>query len=97
MMINLNRQNNVSLNSGGDFLTIQNARKDLIGEIEAVIQYDNHIHETNDQQTINTLKRIKQDELMHIGELLALLNYLDATQTIFVQKGVEEFESAQNN
>ena len=79
------------------FLTIQNARKDLIGEIEAVIQYDNHIHETNDQQTINTLKRIKQDELMHIGELLALLNYLDATQTIFVQKGVEEFESAQNN
>ena len=96
-MITFNKQNRISSNVAVDFMTLQNARKDLIGEIEAVMQYDNHIHETNDQQTIYTLKQIKQDELMHIGELLALLNYLDSTQTIYVQKGVEEFENTQNN
>ncbi len=79
--------NNVLLN----FDTLQKARQDLIGEIQAVIEYDGHIHSTNDKLARETWEHILKDELMHIGELLALLNYLDPTQKEYVQKGITEF------
>ena len=74
-----------------NFDTLQKARQDLIGEIQAVIEYDAHIHNTNDRIAKETWKNIKNEELTHIGELLALLNYLDPSQKQFVQKGVMEF------
>lgn len=70
---------------------MQKARQDLIGEIGAVIEYDGHIHSTNDKQTKENWEHIKGDELTHIGELLALLNYLDPTQKEYIQKGIAEF------
>ena len=74
-----------------NFDTLQKARQDLIGEIQAVIEYDAHIHSTNDKMAKETWKNIKNEELTHIGELLGLLNYLDPTQKQFVQKGLAEF------
>lgn len=74
-----------------NFDTLQKARQDLIGEIQAVIEYDAHIHSTNDKMAKETWKNIKNDELTHIGELLGLLNYLDSSQKQFVQKGLAEF------
>lgn len=71
---------------------MQNARRDLVGEIEAIIQYDSHIHMTNDRMTIDTLQSIKQEELAHVGELLALINQLDPSQQQYVQKGIDEFD-----
>lgn len=32
-----------------DFETLQKARNDLMGEIQAIIEYDNHIHNTSDR------------------------------------------------
>ena len=77
------------------FETLQKARQDLIGEIQAVIEYDAHIHSTNNSLARQTWISIKNEELVHIGELLGLLNYLDPEQKQFVQKGLSEFMERQ--
>ena len=77
------------------FDTLQKARQDLIGEIQAVIEYDAHMHSTNDRLARQTWQSIKNEELVHIGELLALLNYLDPEQNQYVQKGIKEFYERQ--
>ena len=74
-----------------NFDTLQKARQDLIGEIQAVIEYDAHIHSTTDKIAIQTWEHIKNEELVHVGELLALINYLDPTQKQYVQKGIADF------
>ena len=73
------------------FETLQQARKDLMGEIEAIIQYDYHAYSTQGSAARQTWISIKNEELNHVGELLALLNYLDPSQKQHVEKGVEEF------
>ena len=77
------------------FNTLQKARQDLVGEIQAVIEYDTHIHSSNDRLAIETWQNIKNEELAHIGELLGLINYLDPTQKQYVQKGLAEFMERQ--
>ena len=74
-----------------NFDTLQKARQDLMGEIQAVIEYDAHIHSANDRIARQTWQHIKNEELAHIGELLGLLNYLDPDQKQHVQKGLSEF------
>ena len=74
-----------------NFDTLQKARQDLFGEIQAVIDYDEHIHTTTVPLTRETLLHIKNEELVHVGELLALINYLDPTQKQYVEKGFAEF------
>ena len=78
-----------------NFDTLQKARQDLIGEIQAVIEYDAHIHSTNNALARQTWIAIKKEELAHIGELLGLLNYLDPEQKQHVQKGLTEFYEMQ--
>lgn len=43
---NGNNQNgrNGNVSGADNFETLQNARKDLVGEIDAIIQYDDHLH-----------------------------------------------------
>ena len=74
-----------------DFDTLQKARQDLIGEIQAVIEYDNHIYSTRDELARETWRGIRNEELVHIGELLGLLEYLAPYQKYYIDKGVEEF------
>ena len=83
-------ENKYNGNSVMNFDVLQKARQDLIGEIQAVIEYDAHLHSTNDRLAKETWESIKNEELVHIGELLALLNYLDSSQKPFVQKGLME-------
>lgn len=85
---NRTRQTNNYL---GDFETIQKVRQDLIGEIQAIIEYDNHIHNSTNTLSVETWKSIKSEELVHVGELLALLNHLDSSQTEYVEEGIREF------
>ena len=89
--------NNVHTNEVGDFETLQKARKDLVGEIDAIIQYDEHIHNSNNELAKQTWQDIKKDELVHVGELLALLNYLDPTQLKPVEDGIKEFNERLQN
>lgn len=95
-MFNINNNYNADITpSIMSFDTLQKARQDLIGEIQAVIEYDAHIHSTNDRLARQTWQGIKNEELVHVGELLALLNYLDPEQKPFVQKGFSEFYEQQ--
>ena len=75
-----------------DFDALQNARKDLIGELDAVIQYDDHIHKTNIEAAKATWVDIRNEELVHVGELLGLILYLAPYQRKFVEDGLKEFD-----
>lgn len=91
-MFNVNNNYNADITpSIMNFDTLQKARQDLIGEIQAVIEYDAHIHSTSDRLARQTWQNIKNEELVHIGELLGLLNYLDPDQRQYIQKGLAEF------
>ncbi len=79
-----------------NFDDIQKARKDLMGELEAIIDYDNHIHSSTNQVAKDTLTHIMHEEMHHVGELLALLNYLCPEQKQYVQMGIDEFVNSQN-
>lgn len=79
-----------------DFETLQNARKDLIGELEAIIQYDEHLHKTNIDIAKTTWENIRNEEMTHVGELLGLLNYLAPYQQSFVEQGLKEFNDRLN-
>ena len=96
-MFNVNNNYNTdAMTLSMNFDTLQKARQDLMGEIQAVIEYDAHIHNSNDRIARQTWQSIKNEELVHIGELLALLNYLDPEQKQYVQKGFAEFYERQN-
>ena len=92
---NNNFQNNIT-SSMMNFDTLQKARQDLIGEIQAVIEYDAHIHTTTVPLAREAFLHIKNEELVHVGELLALINYLDPSQKQYVEKGFSEFYEHQN-
>lgn len=79
------------------FKTIQKARTDLVGEINAIIEYEDHISSTNNMIAKQTWSIIVQDELSHVGELLALLNYLDPTQKEYVLQGYQSFQDRLKN
>ena len=94
-MFNFNNYNNENLTPTMTFDTLQKARQDLMGEIQAVIEYDAHIHSTNDKIAKQVWQSIKSEELVHVGELLSLLNYLDPEQLEYVKKGFTEFYEMQ--
>src|SRR5574344_1069304 len=66
--------------------------KDLIGELEAINQYGEHIMQTDNKTIINTLLSIRSEEQIHVGELLANLYLLEPEFKIQVEKGMKEFE-----
>ena len=74
-----------------NFELLQQVRTDLVGEIQAVNQYEQHYQSTNDPIAKQTWKNIKNDELTHIGQLLALWNYLDASEQQLIEQGINEF------
>ncbi len=78
--------------SASDFQTLQNARRDLIGEIQAIIDYDEHIYVTSNEVAKRTWIHIRDEELNHVGELLSLLAYLEPSQKPLVMEGMEEFK-----
>ncbi len=85
LMDNQNRSNR--------FMTIQNAREDIIGELDAIIQYENHLEQTVDPSAQETIRDIVKEEKLHIGQLFGLLFSLDSESQTQFEKGMEEFKS----
>lgn len=85
------KQETVKTNNVSNFDTVQKARADLVGEIQAIIEYDAHVNSSSDKLAKETWINIKNEELVHVGELLALLNYLDPSQKQYVDEGIKEF------
>ena len=93
----VNNENKIDKSNMMDnFADLQKARKDLIGEWEAIMQYDEHIHSSTNRLAVETWQNIKDEELVHSGELLSLIMYLDPSQKQFIEKGIAEFNERMN-
>ena len=65
---------------------LKNLREDLIGELEAINQYQDHIDETADEEIKKVLGHIRDDEKEHFAELTKLIKKLDSTEEEKFQK-----------
>ena len=79
-------------NQPNNFITIQNVRQDIIGEIDAIIQYEAHIAQTTDRVAKEVLGNIVKEEKHHVGELFGLLFKLDQESRVEFERGLKEFE-----
>ncbi len=86
-------EGNEPYGEGNTFLTIQNARADIIGELDAIIQYETHLHATTDPAARATITDIVNEEKLHVGQLFGLLFKLDPTSQVQFEKGYNEFLS----
>lgn len=55
-------------------------RDDLIGALQAINQYQDHILNLEDEEAVTTLEHIIAKEKEHVAELLRLIHNLDAVQ-----------------
>jgi uncharacterized protein len=55
-------------------------REDLIAELQAINQYQEHILDLENEQAVNTLGHIIEEEKEHVAELLRLIQNLDPSQ-----------------
>lgn len=84
---------NTNIESSNSFQTIQNTREDIIGELEAIIQYDNHLKQTTDASAKETIQDIMMEEMLHVGQLFGLLFSLDNDSKVQFEKGLKEFKN----
>lgn len=75
----------------------QNTRADIIGELDAIIQYEAHIASSNDSTVNNTLRDIVKEEKLHVGQLFGVLFYLDPESQKQFEAGLNEFYASNNN
>jgi rubrerythrin len=55
-------------------------REDLIGELQAINQYQEHVLDLENEEAVNTLEHIIEEEKEHVAELLRLIQNLDPAQ-----------------
>lgn len=55
-------------------------RDDLIGELEAINQYQAHIDRIDNEEVRELLEHIRDDEKEHVAEITHLLTRIDAIQ-----------------
>ena len=72
-------------------ITTQNTRADIIGELEAINQYENHLEVTDDQAAKKTIEDIVREEKVHVGHLFGLLFQLDPESKKQFEVGYQEF------
>ncbi len=72
---------------------IQALRTDIAGELEAILNYDAHVHATDDLRVKNVLGSIRDEEKQHVGELISLLKILDPQEGEYLKKGEQEVDS----
>lgn len=77
--------------NSNSFSTVQNTRLDIIGELEAIVQYEIHIAQTNDKSAQETLRDIVKEEKLHVGQLMGLLFSLDEESKVEFEAGMKEF------
>jgi rubrerythrin len=61
-------------------IDLEMLREDLIGELQAINQYQEHIDTMEDEEAVRVLEHILDDEKEHVAELTKLIQKLDATQ-----------------
>ena len=69
---------------------IDAVRKDIIGELEAINQYEKHVSLTDDVRAKRVWQDIANEEKVHVGELFNLLYELDSVSAEMFMEGQEE-------
>ena len=69
-----------------DNKTLKSLREDLIGELAAINQYQEHIDEINDEEVKKILGHVRDDEKEHVAEITKIIRKLDETQEEKFQK-----------
>ena len=69
-----------------DNKTLKSLREDLIGELEAINQYQEHIDEIDDDEAKKILGHIRDDEKEHFAELTKIIRKIDEVQEAKFQK-----------
>ena len=85
-----------SNNRGNNFTTLQNARLDVVGELEDIVQYENHLAQTNEESAKRAISDIVKEEKLHVGQLMGLIFKLDPESKEQFYKGLEEFNEEDN-
>lgn len=65
---------------------LKNLREDLMGELGAINQYQEHIDEIDNEEVKKVLGHIRDDEKEHFAELTKLIRRLDEIQEAKFQK-----------
>jgi len=55
-------------------------REDLLGELRAINQYQEHLESLDSEEALATLEHIIADEKEHVAELVKLIQTLDPVQ-----------------
>lgn len=76
-----------------NYTTLQNARLDVMGELEAIIQYETHLSQTNDESAKKMIADIVKEEKLHVGQLFGLIFALDPESKTQFEKGLAEFNN----
>ncbi|MGB2799252.1 MAG: demethoxyubiquinone hydroxylase family protein [Dehalococcoidia bacterium] len=70
-------------------VVLEMLREDLIGELQAINQYQEHIDSLDDEESIKVLEHIRDDEKEHVAELTKLIQKLDPIQAeMFKREGL---------
>ena len=69
-----------------DNKTLKNLREDLVGELQAINQYQEHIDESDNEEVKKVLGHIRDDEKEHVAELTKIIRRLDEIQEEKFQK-----------
>jgi rubrerythrin len=67
-------------------LDLEMLREDLIGELEAINQYQAHIDSMDNEEARKVLGHIRDDEKEHLAELTKLIQKLDSVQAAKFEK-----------
>ncbi len=65
-------------------------RLDIAGELEAIFLYDAHVQATDDPAAKAVLADIRDEEKVHVGELITLMRYLDPKEASAFFEGENE-------
>lgn len=69
-------------------LDLEMLREDLVAELQAINQYQEHIEALEDEEAIRVLEHIRNDEKEHVAELVKLIQMLDPVQAEKFTKGM---------
>ncbi len=69
---------------------MQAIRHDIAGELEAIFLYDAHCQATDDPAAKAVLADIRDEEKVHVGELITLMRHLDPKEAALFLEGEGE-------
>jgi rubrerythrin len=71
---------------GSPELDLEMLREDLVGELQAINQYQEHIDTIDDEEARKVLEHIRDDEKEHVAELTKIIQKIDPLQAEMFKK-----------